>query len=101
MDNTKDKKLVYVVFKIPVSGNASRQRKILHDAIEHLQFSDKEKKILDGQNTYIKQLVLPTFDGKTDVIIIHPQEIDENIKIKMGDNVMRIQDYLKKLNNYE
>lgn len=99
----KNKKFIYVIFKIPVREDASPQRvrETLHSAMAYLEFSEEDKMILKEQNTHIRQLVLPTFGKETEVITIFPEVLDDHMKKKMEDNVMHIQDYLKKFNNYE
>ena len=95
----KESTFVYVVFKVPCkeSWSPMEVQAHLHGMLHYLEFSEQEEQILHESNTTLKQLVLPTFDGKTDVIVIHPQELSPEMRKKMEDNVMRLQDYIKKI----
>jgi len=96
------KEFIYVVFMIPCKKESSKQRveENLYRAMKHIELSQEEKDILDSQGIFIKQLVLPTFDEEVKIIKIFPNELSEHMKRKMENNVMLIQDYIKKL-NYE
>lgn len=92
MENKKE--LLYVVYKVPTGGmSIQRTRELLRDVANCVNMTPEQA---DALNLIVKHVVVPSNETTFDVIPVYPVLLDDTMKKRMHDDVIRCEELFKK-----
>lgn len=91
------RKLLYIVFKIPISRSWSKAktRDVLQNVYHNLRMTDEERDSIS--DVFVKEVVMPWYGENLEIEKICDDGLTDEMKKRMNDNVLFIQDYIKTL----